>query len=262
MYQLATAPRGIGQVLDSVFQLARTAFGRLLPFALISGVLGIVPFVYLFMSGAMTDQAALATLAFSPGYWLSVGGMAILMIVIYGAALVRGESIAQGEDVGLGASFGRAAPLFLTMLLAGILYAIVLGIGMVLLIVPGLIVMVSLYMFLPAIVLDGKGIVESLKYSHGLVWGNWWRTATVVTIAVVIMYVLFVIIGLVLGFFFAFGGVDPVTVFLVQGVTSFLGGLLVMPFFCALYLEVYRDLKMRKTGGDLAARIESAGTAR
>ena len=31
MYQLATAPRGIGQALDSIFQLARTGFLRMLP---------------------------------------------------------------------------------------------------------------------------------------------------------------------------------------------------------------------------------------
>jgi glucose-6-phosphate-specific signal transduction histidine kinase len=117
-------------------------------------------------------------------------------------------------------------------------------------------------MFLPAIMLDDKGAIESLRYSHGLVWGNWWRTAAIATIALIIVYVIFVIVGVLAGMAFMLTGVDPVAIFLVQVLTTLVGGILMTPFFVALFLEIYRDLKMRKLGSDLAARIEGAGVAR
>ena len=114
-------------------------------------------------------------------------------------------------------------------------------------------------MFLPAILLDGKGPVESLSYSHKLVWGNWWRVAAIVTVALIIMYLLFMIAGLVLGIFAGFGNADLATMFMVQMGATIIASLLVMPYFTALYVELYRELKMRKSGGDLAARIETVG---
>ena len=69
-------------------------------------------------------------------------------------------------------------------------------------------------------------------------------------------------IGTAAGLMFVVVGFDPVIAFIVQAVTTVLAGFLITPFFVSLYLEVYRDLKMRKEGGDLAARIEAVGTAR
>lgn len=262
MYQLATAPRGIGQVLDSVFQLTRVSFFALLPFAVITGVLSAVPLIYMVWTGALNDPARLAGMALSAGYWIATLGILPVMFVAYGAAIVRAEAIAQGQPVGLGESIRKVMPHLVTIILAAICFGLAIALGLVLLVIPGLILMVSLYLFLPAILLDDKGVIESLTFSHRLVWGNWWRTATVVSIAVIVMYVLFMIIGVAFGIFFGFTGVDPVTLFVVNVGTTLLGGLLVMPFFTALYVEIYRDLKMRKSGGDLAARIEAVGTAR
>lgn len=262
MYHLATAPRGIGQVLDSVFQLTRAAFLPLLPFAVITGILGALPLVYMAWTGVLNDPARLATLELSASYWIATLVILPVMFVAYGAAVLRAESIAQGRPAGLGESVRGVLPKLVTIILAAICFALAVGVGLVLLVVPGLILMVSLYMFLPAILLDGKGIVESLTHSHKLVWGNWWRTASIVTIAFIVVYVLFLVIGIVLGIAIGFASADPASLFLANLVTSVLGGLLVMPFFTALYVEIYRDLKMRKSGGDLAARIEAVGTAR
>jgi hypothetical protein len=262
MYQLAAAPRGIGQVLDSVFQLTRASFVILLPYAIVTSLVGAIPFAYLIWTGALDDPQRLATVGMSAGYWICVLVMVPLLFIAYGAAIVRAESIAQNQRIGLGDSISQVAPRVGTILLAGIGFVVAIALGFVLLVIPGLILMVSLYMFLPAILLDGKGSIESLTYSHKLVWGNWWRTMAIVTIALIIMYVLFLLVGLAIGLLFAFTGVDLVMMFLVNIGTTIIGGLLVMPFFTALYLEIYRDLKMRKSGGDLAARIEAAGTAR
>lgn len=262
MYQLPTAPRGIGQVIDSVFQLFRASFTSLLVFALIGGLIGVVPIAYMLWTGALENPAAASGIALMPGYWITILCTVPLTLICYGAAIARGESVARGQKISVSAALGRGVSCLLTMLIASILFGIAVAVGLVLLVIPGLILMISLFMYQPAIVLDGKGVVESLKYSHSLVWGNWWRTTAVFSIALIIIYVLFLLIGVAAGMLFIVVGFDAVIAFIVQAVTTVLAGFLITPFFVALYLEVYRDLKMRKEGGDLAARIEAVGTGR
>ncbi len=260
MYRLATEPRGIGQVLDSVFRLFRASFAALLPFAVIGALVSLTPIVYLFVTGALANPQVALGSSFGIGYWSSVLLTMPLTFIVLGAAILRGESVAQGRQIGFGTAARAAARRVVAMILGTVSYVLVVGLGLVLLVVPGMILMVSLYLFLPAIVLDGKGIVESLNYSHKLVWGNWWRTTAIATIALIIIYLLYVVVGIAASFIVIAGGTDAATLFLLQTTVTLVGGLLVTPFFVSLYLEIYRDLKMRKHGSDLAARIESVGT--
>ncbi len=262
MYQLATSPRGIGQVLDSVFKLMKAAFVPLLGYALIGALIGSAPWIYMYQQGVLENPQLMLGMLTSAGYWLVILATMPLSALVYAAALRRTDAIARGEAGSFGQSFRQAGAYAVAVVVGMIGYMLVVGVGMVLLVVPGLILAVSLIVFLPAIVLDGKGAIESLRFSHKLVWGNWWRTATVYTIALIIMYVLMAVIGVVLGLAFAFTGVDPAATMLIDAVSSVIGGLLVLPFFCALTYEVYADLKMRKTGGDLAARIEATSAVR
>jgi hypothetical protein len=263
MYQLAAAPRGIGQVLDSVFKLTRVAWLRMLPYAILGALFSAVPFVYLVATGVLDDPLLLTRVVFSPGYWIVVVVMVPLNMCLYGAGIIRIESIAQGADSGLGPSFRTALPKVGAMILGSIGFLLAIAIGFALLVVPGIILLGSLFLFLPAIVLDGKGGIESLNFSHKLVWGNWWRVATIGTIAMIIVYVIFMLLGLAVGLFVGFGGpADPAFAFILNMIATALGGLMLTAFFDALYVELYREVKMRKTGGDLAARIAAVGTSR
>ena len=143
MYQLPTAPRGIGQVIDSVFQLFRASFSSLLVFALIGGLIGVVPIAYMLWSGALDDPLAAGGVALMPGYWLSILCTVPLTLICYGAAIARGESVAQGQKIGLNAALGRGVSCLLTMLVASILFGIAVAVGLVLLVIPGLILIPS-----------------------------------------------------------------------------------------------------------------------
>ena len=125
--------------------------------------------------------------------------------------------------------------------------------------------MLSMYLFSTAIVLDDKGIIESLKYSHHLVWGNWWRTAVIFTVPVVIIIGLYVLLGIVLSLVMATmaagaGTFNPSD--LSQFSWFFFGeaiiNAIVYPLFYAMAVAVYHDLKVRKSGGDLEARLAGA----
>ena len=98
---------------------------------------------------------------------------------------------------------------------------------------------------------------------HRLVWGHWWRTAALVTIATFILIVAYVLMGFVAGIAIV---LDPESItsigFSVVDtiVTPILTGL-ITPLFYSLTMSAYYDLKLRRSGDDLAARIDSTSVA-
>jgi uncharacterized membrane protein len=164
-------------------------------------------------------------------------------------------AVTQGMPIGLGVALIRGLKVFFPLLLATILYVLAVTVGMVLLIIPGLILMLSLIFYSYAIVLDGEGPIASLKTSHRLVWGNWWRTAVVLTVAVLIVYVL--MIGATLPLTFLLIGSEPTTMLSLIELIMNLVYALLTPLILAMFIVIYQDLKVRKGGLDLAARIEA-----
>ena len=59
-----------------------------------------------------------------------------------------------------------------------ILYGLAIVVGLILLVIPGIILSISLCLAFYLVALENKGAVDSLKSSHALVKGYWWRTAT------------------------------------------------------------------------------------
>jgi uncharacterized BrkB/YihY/UPF0761 family membrane protein len=113
------------------------------------------------------------------------------------------------------------------------------------------------------IIIDDAGIFESLKRSHNLVWGNWWRTALYLTIIIIIMFAVMIAVqltfGLLIGLVTHVGpGDGKSSFFIVLQVLNQLVSMIFMPVMVALMIPYYHDLKLRKEGGDLAARINAA----
>src|SRR5215211_4657425 len=83
--------------------------------------------------------------------------------------------------------FESAAPYIGTLILNGILAAIGIGIGLVLLIVPGLILITIWAVVAPAIVVEGAGVIEAFGRSRDLVRGNGWPVFGAIVIAYLIV---------------------------------------------------------------------------
>jgi hypothetical protein len=249
MYQLPNAPRANGEVLDSAFKLARTGFVRMLPYAILTSLLSAAPFFYLLNADALADPVAAIGVMFSWRSLLLGLVMIGLGIFINGASIVRIESIAQGADVGIGPSFGATLPRVPALVGGMIGFFLAVTVGFFLLVIPGFYLLGSLFLFVPAIVLDGKGAIESLGHSFQLVLGNWWRLAIIGGIALILLYLLYVVVGVLVGLVMGFRGAELPFVFMVNLVSSLVGGLLTAPFFAALCVEMYREVKMRKQVG-------------
>ncbi|MGW8246506.1 MAG: hypothetical protein ACWGOV_00220 [Acidiferrobacterales bacterium] len=261
MSVLSAQPQTIGKVLDGGIRLYVRGLGKVLPISLVIALIGMVPNYLRFNPGLVQqgDPASLVTL--SIGYVVIV---VLLGIVIYGAMIKVYGDLGAGKSASVASGLKRGLGKLFPILIAGILYFLAVALGTVLLVIPGVILMLSMYLFSTAIILDDKGIIESLKYSHNLIWGNWWRTAVIFTVPVVIIIGLYVLLGIVLSLVMASmaagaGSFNPANLsqFSWFIFAEAIINAIIYPLFYAMAVVVYHDLKVRKSGGDLEARLAS-----
>lgn len=261
-------PQGIGGVLDTAFQLYKSSLGVVWPIALLVALLGLAPFVYLMFVGIpMFDPTA--TTVPDPSLFTNIM-IAVLISVIpstwgMSAMFLKQEAIGSGGDLATGAAFQTALQRLPAMIVAVILYMLAITVGFVLLIVPGIILVLSLMMYMSLVLFERKGPVDALVGSHKLVWGNWWRTCAIFTLTGILMMVIYLAVAFVLGLFSPFFGMAVGNALLVgmavQLISQAVMNVLVMPFTCAVIISIYWDLKLRKQGGDLAERVNALSAA-
>jgi hypothetical protein len=115
------------------------------------------------------------------------------------AAITYGSfQFLRGQPVGIGDALSRGLSLILPVLGVAILAGLAIGIGFILLVVPGIIVYVMLWVAIPAAVVERPGVVESLKRSVALTKGYRWQVFGVLLIIGVIFAVISFILQFVL----------------------------------------------------------------
>lgn len=249
MQYLASQPVSVAKILDTSFKLYKASFAKLLGYFLILTALYMLMSYFVDVLMPIPDTPTeLPNFEDMP----KVSGVfflgSLLSLIIYSAIIYRIDNIAHDRDDSFSEGLGVGLKTFPKMIIAVILYSIALVLGLILLIVPGLILSLSLYLYIYFIVLDDMGGYESLKASHDLVWGQWWKTATVFTIPGVIFIVIFGLMGMLAGFL----GNDNTT--LIEIITNLLSAF-ATPFFVIVGYVLYNDLKLRKSGSDLEMRL-------
>lgn len=81
------------------------------------------------------------------------------------------------------------------VIVTALIYCIMIGIGCILLIIPGLYALGAFSMALPSIAIDKKGVISSLKFSKQRTKGSVFYSVLVILIAMVAPTVLFTILG-------------------------------------------------------------------
>lgn len=81
------------------------------------------------------------------------------------------------------------------IIITALIYCLMIGIGCVLLIIPGLYVIGAFSMALPSIAIDNKGIISSLKFSKNLTKGSVFYAILVILLSMVVPNVIFTLIG-------------------------------------------------------------------
>lgn len=264
MYSLPTEPGSIGNTLDAGFKLYAASFKRVLGMAVLAIVSVAVPVMVMVFAIAVLASGGEEPEA---GVFVAVGIGVLLALVIYMwfylAAMCRIGGIAYGRELGFGACMSMSGRKLLPVIVGWFLYSLAMVGGFILLVIPGIYLSVSLSLFTLCIIFENDGIIESLRHSFRLIWGNWWRTAVIGTVVLIVYYVLsiaieipFFVLESVL-FTSEVGEEAGIGETLLSMVGSFLSAIVTFPLMMAAVIALFHDLKLRKEGHDLEARVEA-----
>ena len=256
MAQLQLRPLGVGEIVDATFTVFRRRFGPMFTIAL---VLVFIPFLVSLAGGCGLDSAGTTTCT-SPIGWLGYfAGIAGSVVAGVAAVLVAAGAYADvPSDWRNAMSIGIRR--IVEIIVATIVIAVLIGIGFVLLIVPGVFLMVSFAVVWEALIIEGTGPMESIKRSWRLVSGERWRVFGAGLLVIVLMVIFIGVVSAVIALILSVGlGVSGgMTGYLVQQVAS----LLSIPLTAALGTVIYLDLRVRKeslSADQLAAALSEQG---
>jgi hypothetical protein len=160
----------IGDVLGEAWNLYKRFFGRFFMTALV--VFAVLDLLSALASEAIGDSVAAGV------FWTLIA--ALIGVVGYfwvQAALVETvRDVRDGRaDRTIGETFRAVQPRLPSVIAAGIVAAIGIAIGLVLLIVPGLYLLTIWSMLIPVIVIEERRAGEAFTRSHDVVRGNGWK---------------------------------------------------------------------------------------
>jgi hypothetical protein len=161
--------------------------------------------------------------------------VSIVAAFLLQAALVKAvQDVRDGRvDMSVGETVAAARPYLWSVMGASILAAIAIGIGLILIIVPGLILITIWAVIVPVIVIEQSGALASFGRSRELVRGRGWHVFG----TLVIVYVILIVVNLVLGLIFS-----ALPHALGSGLSSVISGTLISPFLALVVTLVYYRL--------------------
>jgi len=211
----------VGNVINETFSIYGANLGPLIGSALVVFIIvGIIAGVLLAVGGVVL--ALIASIVRLAGEALYVGFVVKLV-----------EDVRDGRrDQTMGDLFSAAAPSILSLIAFGILFAIGVGIGFILIIIPGLILITWWSVGAPAIVAEGAGPIEAFGRSWRLVRGNAWSVFGALLLTLIIV----ILVGFVLGAIATPIGNGAIIV------ASIISGAVTAPIFALAVTVIFYDL--------------------
>ncbi len=256
-------PKTLGDVLSTAFDLYKANAATFLQIVAIV-VIPLTFVQYLLTDVAFKNTASLTinqeTGEISGG---SSFGRGILILIVAGVIgyliqyLVTGAITrsAAGSLVGMkidvGESYRYAFKRLAGLILVAILIALAVGVGLILLIIPGLIFAVFFSVAIPAFVIEHRKGTEALSRSWNLVRGSFWHVLGVIFVAGLLAAVVSGILG-------AIGG----TSFFLSWIFGAIAQIIVSPFVALVGVVLYVDLRARHenlTPDGLRGELSSSG---
>ncbi len=231
-------PLSLGEVLDVSFGLYRSMFLTLLTVGVAVHLVPVLLQTYLLASGRVffLDLIGLA-------YWL----IAVVMNTLGVAATTSIVSEAYlGRQLGAGEGLRRAVPLIWPLFVISLLSSLLIGIGFLLLLVPGLILLSGLLVASVAMVVERpRRPTTAMARSWELTQGYKGQVFGTVVVA----FLLLLIPRIAISTLWAVGGGSDSSV--VPELASAVIEVGIYPYLYTVITLVYYDLRIRKEGFDL-----------
>lgn len=246
------APKGIGDILSTAFDLYQKNAAQLLIIAAIVVVPLTLVEAYLITEAIGSAESSIsvneATGEVSVGNGLGRTILLTVVAALIGAtisllltgALTRGAAGSLiGRPVDVGESYRFAFGRLGGLILLALLIALIVGIGFILLFVPGVIFLVFLSMAVPAFLVERRGVTDSMSRSWNLVKGSFWHVLG----AIVVAYILIFVVSAILG---AIGGESFVGTWITEAIAQ----IVTAPFYALVSVVLYVDLRARRESLD------------
>jgi hypothetical protein len=257
-------PRGIGEILGAAFDLYKRHWAAFIQIVAI--VVVPLTLIQYFLRDQLTDDTNVVvnqttgqiTVTGGTSFWVgTVGGLLVSLIgvliwqVLTGAISRAAAGSLVGEVVTPANAFSFGFNRLWSIILIGILVALIVTGGLILLIIPGIIFAVKLSVSIPALVVENRRGTAAIGRSWNLTTGHFWHVFGTWIIAYIITWI-------VAGILAAIAGSN----WLVQGILVSIGSIITMPFMALVTVLLYLDLRVRKEGlSDETLRRELAASS-
>ena len=119
-------------------------------------------------------------------WWMII---VVVSLIVAGITIKYTGDVIEGENPTLASSLNYTVNRLGDIILTAILLAIILTVGFLLLIIPGIIFGIMFILTMHVVVLEGKGPIEALNRSKQLVKGRWMTTFVIILIIFIIILV-------------------------------------------------------------------------
>jgi hypothetical protein len=256
--------RGLGDILSAAFDVYKANAAQLI--TIVAIVVVPLSFISHFFTGVVFKPTTTETVGFA-GQTISTtsrsfgtfvlgsliaAAIAVIISAALQAALVRGAALATvGEPIDVEASYRYGFRRFGSVFWISLLVGIIVAVGFILLIIPGIIFLTMLAVAIPALIVENRRGTDALGRSWNLVKGHFWHVLGTIVVAAIITGVVGSIFGL-------FGGSN----WFLQWIFGSIGTIITAPFSALVAILLYVDLRARNeglTGERLRADLSAAG---
>jgi hypothetical protein len=251
MAEPGTVQFSIGRVIgDSFGVLAR----NIISFGILALLINLIALVFGFffadtsqLEAAQNDPAQLEAAMQSFNWWGLILAALVMIVVSFltQAAIIYGTfQDLRGQKAGIGDCIARGLSSIIPVAIGSILLSLGIMIGSIFLIIPGIILALMWWVYVPAIVVEGKGIIEAFGRSRELTRGRRWHILGLL----IVIFVLMAVVGFVVAFL---AGVVATQGGLAADIIGYVFNALLTAFTSVLAAVGYYYLRAEKEGIDV-----------
>jgi hypothetical protein len=240
--------RGLGDILSAALQIYRKNAAQLLlivavvtiPLSILSYLLADVVFAANSKTVTIGNQSVKVTeprsfFVFLLALLVTLA-IGVIITAILQAAILRAAAQATiGDPVDVEASYRWGFARFGAVLLVSILVGLAVGIGFLLLIIPGIILLVMFSVAIPVVVVENRRGTDAMRRSWELVSNHFWHVLGVILVAAILA-------GIVSGLVSAIGGNNG----LLRAIFQAIAQIITAPFTALVSVLLYLDLRARR----------------
>ncbi len=180
----------------------------------------------------------------------------VMTVALSGCLITVISEAVLGRALSPNEAFDRVKPRIPGLAGLALLVGIIVMIGFILLLIPGIFALVALSLSAPAFILERVGVTDSMRRSWELVKGDFWRVLGILLLGLLIVFVIMIVINIPFWIaagasFVASGGDVGWGALIILAVGQIIAGTIGQPISAGIVALLYVDRRMRAEGLDV-----------